>query len=334
MSWDNLLGNERLKGMLTRYVKNDLIPVSMIFSGPAAVNKLGFALAFAMTVNCLELEDDYCGRCANCVEIGKEIFPDLRVLEPGGQFYKKEQITFLIQDNYRKPLKGRRKIYILKDVQRMNENAANAFLKVLEEPAASSVFILLTQNLVGLLPTIKSRCQVLNFTLPSLPVTRDFLLKRGWDRDKAELISHLSQSGISEPMNGHFDELLEKRSQVMSALTKLIRKREVEDVLLDLYHRSRNREKFIEYFRELVNLISLLLRDIMILKIDGASNFIFNIDYREVLQELAEYVTLQKLLGLIRGMELLNRDIQRNLNTRVLILEFIKNYTIREVHDV
>jgi DNA polymerase-3 subunit delta' len=331
MSWVDLIGNKRIKSVLTSYLKNDIIPFSMIFSGPAAADKLGFASTFARSLNCLELEDDYCGRCRHCVEIEKEIFPDLKVLKPEGQFYKKEQITFLIEDNFRRPLKGRRKIYILNDVQRMNENAANAFLKVLEEPAESSLFILLTHNLVGLLPTIKSRCQVLNFTLPSLAETRDFLLEKGFDKEKAELVSHLSQSGLADLMDGRFDEWMEKRSGVQLVLIKLIKKREVEDVLLDLYHRSRSREKFIEYFKELVNLISLMLRDIMILKIDKASDFIMNIDYREVLLELGEYVTIQKLLALIRGMELLYRDIYRNLNTRVLILEFIKNYTIREV---
>ncbi len=331
MPWDDLIGNKRIKNVLASYLKNDVIPYSMIFSGPPAANKLGFASAFARSVNCLELEDDYCGRCRHCVEIEKEIFPDLKVLKPGGQFYKKEQITFLIEDNFRRPLKGRRKIYILNDVQRMNENAANAFLKVLEEPAESSVFILLTHNLIGLLATLKSRCQVLNFTLPSLSETRSFLLGNGYDGEKAELIGHLAQSGLAELMDGHFDELMEKRSQVRLVLIKLIKKREIEDVLLDLYHRSRSREKFIEYFKELVHLISLMLRDIMILKIDIASDFIINIDYRDILLELGEYVTIPKVLGLIRGMELLYRDIHRNLNTRVLILEFIKNYTIREV---
>jgi hypothetical protein len=86
------------------------------------------------------------------------------------------------------------------------------------------------------------------------------------------------------------------------------------------------RETFIAYFREMVNLISVLLRDIMVLMVDADSGTLINSDYKEKLMELAALTKIDTMFFLIRKMEFLLRDIQRNLNARVLILEFINSY--------
>ncbi|MCK5055711.1 MAG: hypothetical protein KAT34_03600 [Candidatus Aminicenantes bacterium] len=327
MPFDDLFGNERIKHILTSYLRNNVMPSSMIFTGPGSTDLLLFAVAFAKAVNCENCREDFCDACCNCSEIEREIFLDLKILAPDGQQYKKEQITFLIEDNYIKPLKGEKKINILTEAHKMNENSANTFLKVLEEPAQDNIFILLTTNMNALLPTIKSRCQILKFSPQSRAEIKKYLVKQGYDPEKARLMSYLCQSNLERILMVDFDEFMEKRAKILSALKKLINGVGVEDILLDLYQKSRSREKFIEYFRQLVNLISLMLRDIMILKIDKSNKNLINIDYRDDLMSLGEYITIDKVLFLIKKMELLLRDIQRNLNTKVLTLEFIKSYT-------
>jgi DNA polymerase-3 subunit delta' len=329
MSFDDLFGNERIKNILTSYLRNKVIPYSMIFTGPGSTDLLEFAIAFTKAVNCRDKQDDFCGVCTNCSEIEKEIFLDLKILTPDGQQYKKEQIIFLIEDNYKKPLKGEKKINILTDAHKMNENSANAFLKVLEEPAQDNIFILLTTNMNALLPTIKSRCQVLRFSPQSRAEIKKYLTEQGYDPDKAKLMSYLCRSNLERVLMVDFDEFMEKRAKSLSDLKKLIKGIGVEDILLDLYQKSRSRENFIEYFKRLVNLLSLMLRDIMILKIDENNKNLINIDYRDDLMSLCEYITIDKILFLIRKMELLLRDVRRNLNTKVLILEFIKSYTTK-----
>lgn len=334
MPFDDLFGNERIKHILTSYLKNNVIPYSMIFTGPGSADLLIFSTAFTKAVNCLNNQDDFCDKCRNCTEIDKEIFLDMKILMPDGQQYKKEQITFLIEDNYKKPLKGKKKINIITDAHKMNENSANAFLKVLEEPASDNIFILLTTNLNGLLPTIKSRCQILKFSPQSRAEIKKYLIEQGYEPEKARLMSYLCQSNLDRVLMVDFDEFMEKRAKSLSDLKKLIQGAEVEDILLDLYQRSRSRDKFLEYFKGSVNLISLMLRDIMILKIDSNNKNLINIDYRDDLMNLCKYIAIEKILFLIRKMELILRDIQRNLNTKVLILEFIKSYTAKEVSDV
>lgn len=330
MGFDDLFGNKRIKHILTSYLKNDIVPLSMIFSGPGSSNLLGFARGLAMALNCSEDKGDFCGECRNCTEASHDGFPDLRVLYPDGQFYKKEQIMFLVEDNFHKPMKGKKKISILTEAHRMNVNSANAFLKVLEEPSLSNVFILLTDNLTGLLPTIKSRCQILKFSPLSRREIREYLVREGNDAETARLKSYLSQSNMESVLTVNFDDYMKKRAEILGVLVSLLQNRGVEAILLDLFNRSRSREKFLDYFREMLNLLSLMLRDIMVLSIDPDNQNIINVDYKENLMTLSKYITIDRTLFLIRKMEYLLRDIQRNLNTKVLILEFIKSYTGKE----
>ncbi|MEN8152663.1 MAG: DNA polymerase III subunit delta' C-terminal domain-containing protein [Acidobacteriota bacterium] len=326
MSFNDLIGNSRVKMILGSYMKNESIPLSMIFFGPSNANIHDFAIAYAKAINCKESSHDFCDSCKNCVDISKDIFPDLKILYPEGQFYKKEQISFLIEDNYRRPLTGEKKIYILNEAERMNESSANSFLKVLEEPADSSVFILITKNLTKLLPTIRSRCQILTFYSPSKVEIRQYLSKLGFDEKRSELLASLSISGKDNILKEDYFSLMENRESVFFILESLIKKNKVEDVLLNLSHKSRTRAKFIEYFNDILNLISVMLRDIMILKIDNNSDFLINIDYIEKLEDLGKYINIEKVLYLIRRMEFILRDIKRNLNSKVLILEFINSY--------
>lgn len=336
VGFDELLGNQRIKHILTSYLKNDIIPYSMIFFGPRSANLLSFAVAFAKGINCLNNKDnrgDFCGKCTHCMEIEKEAFLDLNVLAPDGQQYKKEQITFLVEDNYRKPLKGERKINILTDAHKMNEYSANTFLKVLEEPAPLNVFILVTDNMNPMLPTIKSRCQVLKFSPLSKTEIKTYLVKKGYDEERARLISYLG-SNMEKALEVNFNAFMKKRDNILAILNSLLTRQGIEAILLDLFNRSRSREKFLDYFSELINLLAMMLRDIVVLKIEENSSYVINIDYKEKLRQLSHTITIHKALALIRKMEYLLRDIQRNLNTKVLILEFIKSYTSQEVEDV
>ncbi len=326
MGFDDLVGNDRVKFILKSYLKKDNIPFSMIFFGPENSNLTDFALGLAKAINCKNNTGDYCDDCESCNKINKSIFPDVTLLTPDGQFYKKEQIMELIENNYRRPLISERKVFIISESNKMNESSSNAFLKVLEEPSESTVFILLTKNKTQLLPTIRSRCQVINFFSPTKKEISNYLLKMGYDKEKAELLSSLSRSSIENVLTEDYFTLLERRAKYLAILEKLIKKGQIDEVLLYLYDKSRSRSKFIDSFVEMINLISLMLRDIMVLKIELDKDFLINVDYFEKLFELQKYITFEKVLYLIRRMEFVQRDIKRNLNSKILILEFINSY--------
>ncbi len=326
MPFIDIVGNSKVKQTLKSYLAKARIPYSAIFSGPDIANLSEFALGFAKSVNCINNDGDFCDNCDNCVDINKSIFPDVTYLIPDGQFYRKEQIIDLIEENYKRPMVSERKIFILSDANKMNESSSNSFLKVLEEPSDSTIFILLAKNKFQLLPTIRSRCQIVNFYSPTKKEIYNHLIKKGYEHKKADLLSSISRSSIENVLKEDFDILQSKRIVCLKILEKLIKKKRIDEVLLSLNDQSRNRSKFIESFVEMINLISLMLRDIMIFKIELKKEFLINIDFSENLYDLQKYISLEKTLYLIRRMEFVQRDIKRNLNSKILILEFIKSY--------
>ncbi len=95
-------------------------------------------------------------------QIDENNFPDLKIISPEGQFIKKEQLSELQKEFQTKPIISNKKIYIIRECEKMNSSSANSILKFLEEPSDDIVAILLTTNLSLVMPTIISRCQVLN----------------------------------------------------------------------------------------------------------------------------------------------------------------------------
>jgi len=328
VSLAEIIGNARIKATLTGYLRHERVPTSLIFSGPDPHHQLHVAVNFAKALCCRQGGGaDACDRCKACLAIDRGLYPDVQVLAPDGQFYRKAQLDELIASACQRPLQGDRRVFILRDAQRLNESAANAFLKTLEEPLASNLFILLTQNLNLILPTIQSRCQILKFMPLSHHEVRLDLQRRGVDPEKARLMAFFNAQSPEELGEAEWREMEEKRRAMLHILERLMRQSEVEDILLDLYDRSRVRETFLAHFREMVNLISVLLRDIMVLMIDPAGGTLVNPDYKDKLMELAALNRIDDIFFLIRKMEYLLRDIQRNLNARVLILEFINSYS-------
>ena len=338
MTFDGLIGNPQAKHILDRYIRNQMIPTSMIFAGPENGNKLGYALAFAKALNCLkeggESGEEKSPPCKSCLAIDRNFFPDVRILEPEGQFYRKQQIDELIESSHRRPAQGRMKVVILKDAQQMNDSSANSFLKTLEEPSPSNVFILLTSKLDLLLPTIRSRCQLLKFVSLSQAEVRSALNRKGFDPDKARILSFFTKNNVENISGSDWQELDERRSAVFDVFSRLVSRTGIEDILLDLDSRGRNRETFIAHFRDLINLISIFLRDIMILMIEPESGFVINYDYKDRLVGLLNGVDRDQIFFLLKKMELLLRDVQRNLNSRVLILEFISSFAAGEGKNV
>jgi DNA polymerase-3 subunit delta' len=169
-------GLRRLVGLLARSVHREVLPPSLIFSGPGGAGKRATALATAQALNCLSPRGegesyDACGTCPACVRIARGAHPDVIVVEPGDSgSIKIEQIRDAIESAGYRPFEGRRRVVIIGEADAMAAPPQNALLKVLEEPPPSSVFILITARPDMLLPTVRSRCQHLRFHQSGQPV--------------------------------------------------------------------------------------------------------------------------------------------------------------------
>jgi DNA polymerase III delta' subunit len=131
------------------------------------------ALVLAKALNCQKKKDDACEACASCKAVNAGNFPDVMEIQPEGNVLKIEQMRLLRDIVHLKPMTGKRRVFIVAEAEKMTEEAANSLLKILEEPPLFSYIILMTDNPFLLLPTIKSRCQILNF----LPISREDIEK-------------------------------------------------------------------------------------------------------------------------------------------------------------
>ena len=160
-----IIGHQQIVEQLQHTVATDRIAGAYLFVGPTGVGKETIAGYFAQLIFCQQdaQPPTVCGTCLACRKVDSGNHPDLQFIRPEGSLLKIGQIRELQKRIIYEPLEASRKVYILTDVDRMNAEAENCLLKTLEEPPASSVLILLTSNIRALLPTTRSRCQILQF---------------------------------------------------------------------------------------------------------------------------------------------------------------------------
>jgi DNA polymerase-3 subunit delta' len=164
--WDKVIGQDGIVQALRHSLDSETLAHAYLFAGPQGLGKINVARAIATQIMCA---GGGCGNCVICTRLENNSHPDFQILEPAGAGgYLVDQIRELNYQVHLAPAEAAKKIFVIRDVDLFNISAANAFLKTLEEPTASTVFILLSHSQEAVLPTIKSRCQVYRFR-PSDP---------------------------------------------------------------------------------------------------------------------------------------------------------------------
>ncbi|MCP5509709.1 MAG: AAA family ATPase [Chlamydiales bacterium] len=176
------LGNQAAQKHLAKLLASDAVPSVLLFSGPEGVGKSTIAKTFAKTL----------------LKSSRLDHPDLRILEPEGKtnLHPIDNIRALIDSFALPPYEANRKIFIIADCDRMYTYAANALLKILEEPPSYGLLILTSSNSDKLLPTILSRCSVVPFQPLSKLDILAFLSART-DRTDLDKLAILSQGSLS-----------------------------------------------------------------------------------------------------------------------------------------
>lgn len=164
MSFENLIGNEKIKELLANAIKSNNLLHSYLFTGIDGIGKSLFAKEFAHMILCTSDQTKPCETCKSCLEFQGNSHPDFLQIEPeDGKTIKIEQIRYLQEKISEKPVTSNKKVYIINECDTMTREAANSLLKTLEEPPSYATIILITANESKLLVTIKSRCTKIAF---------------------------------------------------------------------------------------------------------------------------------------------------------------------------
>ena len=289
---------------LHQSVQQDRLPHGLLLQGPAGIGKFVFARLFAQTLLCqsqavIQATDQTsfsppCGQCSSCrlFEVGNH--PDFKMIEPekeGGQI-KVDQIRELIDSTGLTSQYNGYRVIIINSAESMNISAANSLLKTLEEPPQKTLLILVARQISRLPATIRSRCQMLKFTLPETHQAIDWLKLQLDDQDLSQTpqLLEVAEGAPLYALKYAQTPLLEQQQSVFDDFSGLAQGRldpvQVANTWLKLEHMLP------------INWMYSWVSDMIRLKQTG-DNKISNTGRYEALQSLAQDVDLNRLFGLL-----------------------------------
>lgn len=160
MSFDNIVGNNKIKEFLNQSIDEKHVSHSYLFVGIDGIGKTLFAREFAKKILCLNGKGD---SCESCIKWDSNNHPDFLQIEPENNTIKIEQIRNMQEEISVKPIASNKKVFLIVNSDCMTKESQNCLLKTLEEPPEYATIILTTSNESKLLNTIKSRCMKIPF---------------------------------------------------------------------------------------------------------------------------------------------------------------------------
>ena len=313
----NLVGHEWAVDMLKKHVVNRTTRHAYLFAGAPGLGRRSLALRFAQALNCQTPVDKGipCGQCRDCKQIEAMQHPDLNVVQADseGGTLKVDQIREVRRTLTFKPYQSKYRVAIFLRFQEANDNAANALLKTLEEAPSYAVLILTADNPEQLLPTIVSRCEVLRLRPLKIEEVKQDLEKKGIERDRANLIAHISggRPGYARQLI-ESESLLEEREERLNDMQSLIAASRVEKFA---YADKLARDK--DSMRQAILIWLSYWRDVM-LRAARAETPLTNVDRNVEIEDLAQRLDLSMARRVVSGLENVLEKMERNVNSKLL----------------
>lgn len=335
-SWP-IAGHRWAVRFLELSIVRDRVSHAYLFTGPAQVGKTTLALSFAKALNCssnttLSPAGQPCGECPSCIQIQRGCHPDVRVIGLGDQAAllnrdpaKQKEIgidtvrEFFVQTAAQRPLEGNWKVYILQNAEKLSEEAANAFLKTLEDGSAFNVMILLADDDSGIAPTVLSRCQRITLRPVAAPVITSLLISQGLDEAKAELLASLSQGRVGWAVMAARDpNVLEQREEETARASSVVGYGPTERIAVaEKLSRSFAAGKREQVFDSLDTLVG-WWRDLLLFK-TGCDDLAVNVDRKDVLARQSASLDLPDIRYSILAVAEAAAELDLNVNARLAL---------------
>lgn len=330
------LVHSRVKDFFTHSLMNDRLAHAYIFYGSEGRGKEAFALELAKALNCSGT-DKPCNTCPSCLKINSFNHPDIKYIFPvpaktsaktqheilqqkmqnpfspidlpGHKNISIEMIRELKNEAKYAPFEATKRVFIIYGAEYFSREAANSFLKLLEEPPDDLLLLLITDNYQGLLDTIRSRCQPVYF--PEFETEKIKAIFKSYEVDEVRLDSliRIAQYNIKKIFRLLDSDYQQKRDWVYRFL-KAIAAENYAHIAALIDEISASRDK--NHILEALDLFILWLRDAFHYSVTKDSVNFINRDFDEALRKFADFYGNTDFETLIRKIEKIYFQIQHN----------------------
>ena len=314
MPFADILGHDRIVEVLRRSLRSGKTAHSYLFEGVPGCGRKKSALTLIQALFCTALPDDACGICSSCRKIESGNHPDIHLIAPlpDKRDISIDQLREMQHILSLRPYESPRKACIIDPAERMSVGAANSLLKTLEEPPGNALIILLTENAGMLLPTVRSRCQLIRFAPLSPEHVLTLLERSGMTPEAAALVAPMSGGSLQRALELDNESLSARREAVLTRVSQL-NIHHIATVFDAAEELSGNRDATLE----LLDMLLSFFRDAV--HLGAGSGEIVNRSVRPAIESIATRRSFPHNLELLERIYETRRDVQRNANPKLAL---------------
>ena len=327
----DIVGQQQIKGHLQNALSTGKISHAYIINGEKSSGKEFIAKVFAMALQCEEGSMEPCQECRSCKQALSGNHPDIiRVVHEKPNSVSVDDIRTQVNNDVAvKPYSSPYKVYIISEAEKMTVQAQNAILKTLEEPPAYAVILLLTDNVNSLLPTILSRCVVLNMKPVPDALVKEYLCSQLQVPDyKAEVCAAFARGNVGKAKMLATSEDFENIKAEALALLKYIQEMDLNEIVAAV-------KKITEYKLEIqdyLDICAIWYRDALLFKATRDMNHLIFREEIQALRRTAQRSSYEGIENIIKALDTAKRRLDANVNfelvMELLMLTIQENVTV------
>jgi DNA polymerase III subunit delta' len=353
MLFKNSIIHNKIKSFFEQVINNERLAHAYLFHGKAGCGKTAFALELAKACNC-QNTDKPCGQCPSCIKIEKSAHPDVKLLFPVSKAAREDKYQDLLKEKMLHPFKklplsghlnipiesirelkkeamyapyeARRRFFIISGIEFFSREAANSFLKLLEEPPDRLQIILISNDYNSVIDTIRSRCQPILFPQLDDDQIKQIVSKYKDEPENLTTLIRINEGNIEEIIEqlGQKDE--DMRPLVLDFMRASVKGDAVEiNTVTEQIVQTRDKNKALEF----INLMIIWLGDAFRYNVLQEAGMLSNADMQDVIGKFADHYNDVDYETLTDRLEQAYRDIKSNLNVNLTLTNLainIKNH--------
>lgn len=311
--FSDIIGQEQLKEHLQNAIAMNKVSHAYLINGERSSGKEFVAKVFATALQCEKGGTEPCGECHSCIQAKSGNQPDIIfVSHDKPNTIGVEDIRAQINNDIGiKPYSSPRKVYIMNEGEKMTVQAQNALLKTLEEPPEYAVILILTSNVEALLPTILSRCVVLNMKpVPDHKVKKYLMEELQVPDYKANVCVAFARGNIGKAKMLASSEEFEKVKEEAVTLVKYINDMDISEVVKAIKKISEYQFDVTDY----LDILSVWYRDALLFKATKDANSLIFKNEIQSIRKVADRSTYEGIETIVKALQQAKRRLEANVN--------------------